>query len=110
MKQARLGEQSGVVAKAFLKIAPSLARRSMCGVFTKGWPRQPSSSKRRSSMRMKTMLGRGGSALSKTPVIAAKTSHKKVRVMVAPATMVELERISDSRGSSDLEWLARLAD
>src|SRR5437867_9615961 len=32
--------------------------RSMFGVLTKGWPVHRSSSQRRSSMRMKTMLGR----------------------------------------------------
>src|SRR5690348_8609115 len=64
MKAARLGEQSGVVANALRKTAPSLARRSMLGVFTNGWPVQPSSSNRRSSIRMKTMFGRGGCASS----------------------------------------------
>ena len=35
---ARLGEQSDVVQKAFLKFTPSFAMRSMCGVLTAGCP------------------------------------------------------------------------
>src|SRR5689334_18793949 len=54
---ARLGEQSGVVANALRKFAPSRASRSMCGVRENGWPVQPRSSQRRSSTRMKMMLG-----------------------------------------------------
>ena len=57
-KLARDGEQSGVVIKALRNSAPSLPMRSMLGVLMYGCPAMPSSSQRRSSIRMKTMLGR----------------------------------------------------
>src|SRR5262249_14398071 len=52
------GEQSGVVMKALRNNAPSFAMRSMLGDLMYGCPTQPSSSHRRSSMSMNTMLGR----------------------------------------------------
>jgi hypothetical protein len=55
--EARFGEHSGVGWNAFSNIAPSCARRSMCGVFMYGWPEAPVSSKRRSSIRMTMRLG-----------------------------------------------------
>ncbi len=61
-KQARLGEQSDVVTKALVKRAPSLAIRSMFGVFRKGCPAQLIASYRWSSVRMNTKFGRSGEA------------------------------------------------
>src|SRR6478672_3566541 len=58
MKLLRDGEQSGVVTKALRNIKPSFASRSMFGVLTIGWPVLPNASQRRSSTKMKTMLGR----------------------------------------------------
>src|SRR5688572_2691644 len=57
-KLARLGEQSGVVANAFVNLAPSRASRSMCGVSMNGWPTLRISSQRMSSTSTTTMLGR----------------------------------------------------
>ena len=62
-KLARLGEQSGVVAKALVKRAPSAASRFMCGVSMKGWPAAPKSSQRMSSTSTNTMFGRRGAAV-----------------------------------------------
>jgi hypothetical protein len=45
-KASRLGEHKGVVTKALRNSAPSRARRSMCGVWRKGWPAQPMESQR----------------------------------------------------------------
>src|SRR6266436_285564 len=70
-KLARLGEHRGVVTNALRKVTPSRAMRSTFGVLAKGCPVQPSSSQRRSSIRMKTMLGRGAAALRATPARAA---------------------------------------
>src|SRR5262245_57773092 len=61
-KLARLGEQSGVVANAFVKRAPSRASRSMFGVSTNGWPATRISSQRMSSTSTMTMFGRRGFA------------------------------------------------
>ena len=58
--EARFGEHSGVVWKALRNVAPSAARRSMCGVFMYGWPEAPVSSKRRSSIRMTMRFGLAG--------------------------------------------------
>src|SRR5438045_704664 len=56
-KQAREGEQRGMVTKELLKYAPSAAMRSMLGVLRNGWPAQERQSQRWSSVRMKRMLG-----------------------------------------------------
>ena len=56
---ARLGEHSGVVAKAFRNRAPSRASRSMAGVWTNGWPATRSRPSAESSTRTKTTFGRG---------------------------------------------------
>ena len=61
-KLARLGEQSGVVANAFVNLAPSRASRSMCGVSMNGWPATRISSQRMSSTSTMTMFGRRGRA------------------------------------------------
>ena len=64
-KLARLGEHSGVVAKALVKRAPSAASRFMCGVSRNGWPAAPRSSHRMSSTSTNTRLGRrGGGAVA----------------------------------------------
>jgi hypothetical protein len=60
---ARLGEHSGVVAKAFRKRTPSRARRSMFGVSMNGCPAAAKSSQRMSSTTTNTTLG-GGDAVS----------------------------------------------
>ena len=57
-KLARDGEHNGVVIKALRNSAPSLPIRSMLGVLRNGWPVMPNSSQRKSSIRMKIMLGR----------------------------------------------------
>jgi hypothetical protein len=57
MIEARLGEQSGVVWKADVNIAPSWPMRSICGVFMKGWPQIPSSSNLRSSIKTTMKFG-----------------------------------------------------
>ena len=75
-KLARLGEQSGVVAKALRNSAPSRAMRSMFGVLTNGCPMQPRSSQRRSSIRMNTMFGRGGVSGS-APAQSAERPQEK---------------------------------
>src|SRR6185503_9745193 len=69
---ARLGEHSGVVWKAFANCAPSCASRSMCGVFMYGCPEAPVSSKRRSSMRMTRRLGFMASSLRLDAELARK--------------------------------------
>src|SRR6184192_2275764 len=67
-KEARLGEQREVVTKALENLQPSAAMRSMLGVLAKGWPDSPAAHmqegavQRRSSTRMKMMLGRCGAA------------------------------------------------
>src|SRR6185436_1377396 len=71
-KPARLGEQSGVVANAFVNRAPSRASRSMFGVSMNGWPATRISSQRMSSTSTMTMFGRrgwagGGVLLSVSP-------------------------------------------
>jgi hypothetical protein len=58
--EARLGEQSEVVQKWFLKYTPSRARRSMCGVWRWGLPWKLRASQRWSSVRMMTTFGRSG--------------------------------------------------
>src|SRR6266550_6703177 len=78
-KLLRLGEHNGMETKKFLNRAPSLAMRSIFGVFATGWPRQLNASQRRSSTRMKMMLGRAAAsaagAASQPPTISAATRH-----------------------------------
>src|SRR5215475_1685439 len=76
-KLPRLGEQSGIETKKFLKSAPSLAIRSMFGVFANGCPMQPNASQRKSSIRMKIMFGRAAELAAKEE--AEKRSDVKNR-------------------------------
>src|SRR3990172_7212737 len=82
---ARLGEQSGVVAKAFRNRAPSRARRSMFGVFTKGCPAAPMSSKRRSSTTIRTMFGRSGAG---APCVIATAMRDDASQKIAPRPLL----------------------
>src|SRR5262245_25047640 len=54
---ARETQQMAVVTKLFEKVTPRAASVSICGVCTVRLPAYPSASARRSSARMKTMLG-----------------------------------------------------
>jgi hypothetical protein len=76
--EARLGEQSEVVTRAFLKWTPLRARASRCGVSAIGCPRKLIASERWSSVRMRmTFLGfapgiRSGTTLVGTGTTAAR--------------------------------------
>src|SRR6266850_6317212 len=74
-KLPRLGEHNGIETKKFLNSAPSLAMRSIFGVLTNGWPMQPRASQRRSSTRMKMILGRAAASADR-PAGAAKLSRQ----------------------------------
>jgi hypothetical protein len=81
---ALLGEQSGVVAKAFRNCAPSRAMRSIFGVCEKGCPAQPRSSQRRSSTNTKMMFGLAEVVAAKAVATAAsqQKAASRYRVMV----------------------------
>jgi hypothetical protein len=76
--EARLGEQSEVVQKAFVNRIPSPARESIFGVFRCGCPAHPIAFQRRSSHKMKSTLGRSA-ARAADPAIALQRRKKKRR-------------------------------
>ena len=93
-KLARLGEQSGVVAKALTNLAPSRASRSMFAVSSSGWPAARISSQRMSSTSTKTMLGERDAvgtcdgfdaehpdAMSAAASVAAASDRNRVHLM-----------------------------
>src|SRR5262249_8931982 len=96
---ARLGEQSGVVANELRNWAPSRASRSMFGVLENGWPAQPMSSQRRSSTRMKMMLGCDDGAAQTAVTIKSKNAAETV----SPRVIINRLRFSMGRNAGFLE-------
>ena len=101
-RPVRRAEGRGV--KRVLERAPSVARRSMCGVFMYGWPVMPVSSNRRSSIRMTMRFGRadrvGGMAVRYIQLRAEGS-----RIGYSPST-----RRRSSRRSSGTSTASMIAD
>ncbi len=82
-KLLRLGEHSGMLTKKFLNNTPSFAMRSMFGVLATGWPMQLSASQRRSSTKIKTILGFAGASAARAAKPPAKISGATMQVNLA---------------------------